>query len=261
MIDMHSHILFGVDDGAKVIGDSLVLIEEEVRKGVSHIILTPHNGKGCVNLHPELVNENFKMLNNQIVEKNIKVNLYLGNEVYLGKNYCETIWQESFYTLADSDYILIEFGIVDTPNIIPEACYEAVIKGYIPILAHVERYEFLYDNKQLISDILSEGAHFQINASSITDKQNKESNKFVHYLLKERLGSFVSSDVHNSGTRGFHLDEAYCIVRRLYGELYANKIFCLNQQNIIMNKYFDSPELVCSTDGVMLKIFSRRSLL
>ena len=260
MIDMHSHILFGVDDGAKVISYSLGLIEEEVSRGVSHIILTPHYSNRCTNLHPELVRENFKKLKDLVIEKNIKVMLYLGNEVYLGSDYCETIWQEPFYTLAGSDYILIEFDVVGASENIPEVCYEAGIKGYIPILAHVERYETLYDNKQLISDILSEGAHFQVNASAIIGGKNKESDKFVHYLLKERLVSFAASDVHNLDTRDFHLDEAYGVVRRLYGELYANKIFCLNQQNIIMNRYFDSPKLVCSTNGVMSKIFKRRGV-
>lgn len=255
MIDMHSHILFGVDDGAKTISDSLKLIKEEVSIGVSHIILTPHYNKGCADSNTERISDNFKLLKGLVKEENLNVNLYLGNEVYLDSNYYEIIWKDSFYTLADSDYILIEFSLADIPKNIPEICYEARLKGYIPVLAHVERYESLYGNKQLIMDILNEGAHLQVNASAVAGKESKESGKFVNYLLKNKLVSFVASDVHNLGSRSLYLYEAYKTVRKLCGESYADKIFRLNQRNIIMNKYFDSPELEYKSRGVLSKLF------
>jgi len=255
MIDMHSHILFGVDDGAKTINDSLNIIKEEISKGVSHIILTPHYKKRHVGSDLEKVVENYKLLRMIVKEEKLNVELYLGNEVYLDFNYYETIWKNSFYTLADSDYILIEFSTVDIPKNIPEICYEANLKGYIPILAHVERYDILYDNKQLIKDIVNEGAHFQVNASTIINKESKESYKFVNYLLKSELVSFVASDVHNMTTRGFYLDEAYKAVKQMCNEQYADKIFRLNQQNIIMNKYFDSPKLKSKNKGLISKLF------
>lgn len=255
MIDMHSHILFDVDDGARTISDSLELIKEEVKKGVDHIILTPHYKKRLAEEKQGKVLENFILLKDMAKEENLKAELYLGNEVYLDSNYFETIWKESFFTLADSDFILIEFSILDIPKNIPEICYEANLKGYIPIIAHIERYEFLYDNKQLISDILNEGAHFQVNASAVINKESRESYKFVNYLLKNELVSFVASDVHNLGARGFYLDEAYKTVKKLCSEAYAEKIFIENQQNIITNKYFDSPKLEYGKRGILSKLF------
>jgi protein-tyrosine phosphatase len=252
---MHSHILFGVDDGAKTIDDSMNLIREEVKKGVSQIILTPHYKKRQGNSNLQITSDNFEVLKNLVESEKLGVELYLGSEVYLDLNYYETIWNDSFYTLADSDYILIEFSLMDVPKNIPEICYEAGIKGYIPVIAHVERYETLYDNNHLIRDILNEGAHFQVNASSVINMEDKESRKFVNFLLKNKLISFVASDVHNMESRGIYLDEAYRIVKKQCNEDYADKIFMKNQQNIIKNRYFDNPRFLDGKKGILSRLF------
>jgi protein-tyrosine phosphatase len=255
MIDMHTHILYGVDDGARTIDDSLALINEEIKKGVNQIIFTPHYGKRYNDIDVDKITENFKILKDYAVAENLEVKLYLGCEVYLGVNYYDTIWKEPIITLAGSDYILIEFSMTDTPNNIPEICYEARLKGYIPIIAHVERYDVLYDNNQLIKDILNEGAYFQINAPTVINKEDKRGHKFANFLLKNKLVSFVASDVHNQASRAFYLDEAYRTVNRICGHSYAEKIFRENQENIIMNKYFESPKFGINKKGFLSKLF------
>lgn len=255
MIDMHTHILFGVDDGARTIDDSLALIKEEIKKGVNQIILTPHYRKRHRDTDIDKITDNFKILKDNVTAENLEVKLHMGCEVYLDFNYYDTIWKEPITTLAGSDYILIEFSMTDTPKNIPEICYEANLKGYIPIIAHVERYDVLYDNNQLIRDILNEGAHFQVNASTVINKEDKESHKFANFLLKNELVSFVASDVHNKDSRAFYLDEAYRTVNKTCGHSYAEKMFRENQENIIMNKYFDGPKLGINKKGFISKLF------
>lgn len=257
MIDMHTHVLFGVDDGAKTIENSLDLIKEEVNKGVSKIILTPHFKKKYGETSVEKINENFNVLKEIVCKENLKVELFLGSEVYLDHNYYDTLWKEPIITLAGSDYVLIEFSMTDIPKNIPEICYEVRLKGFIPVIAHVERYYTLYDNTQLIRDILNEDAHFQINASTIVNKEEKESCKFVNYLLKNELVSFVASDVHNKDSRAFYLDKAYSVVNKICSHSYAEKIFKENQEKIIMNKYFDSPKLEIKK-GFISKLFNKK---
>lgn len=257
MIDMHTHVLFGVDDGAKTIENSLDLIKEEINKGVSKIILTPHFKKRQGETNVEKITENFITLRNIVSEENLKVELFLGSEVYLDHNYYYTLWKEPIITLAGSDYVLIEFSMMDIPKNIPEICYEVKLKGFIPIIAHVERYDILYDNPQLIRDILNEGAHFQINASTIVEKEEKESFKFVNYMLKNELVSFVASDVHNRDSRAFYLDKAYIVVNKICNHNYAEKIFKENQEKVIMNKYFDSPKLE-HKKGFISKLFYKK---
>lgn len=243
MIDMHNHILFGVDDGPETIEESMELIREASNKGVSHIVFTPHFNKRNYSLNHDKVSVNFQLLKEATNEERINIELYLGNEVYLDSFGYNSIIENGFNTLAGSKYLLVEFNEILPPSNIPEICYEIAIKGYIPIIAHAERYEILYNNLKLLGEILNEGAHLQINASSILNKENKKRNKFAHYLLKNEIISFVASDVHNNTSRGFYLDEAYGEVCKICSKLYADKIFKLNQLNIINDKKLDSPKL------------------
>lgn len=255
MIDMHTHILFSVDDGAKTIFESIKLIEDEIQKGVSHIILTPHVNKRSNESSMDVVLNNFIFLKKAVSAAKLNVKLFLGNEVYLDSNYYDIIWNASYNSLAGSNYLLIEFDPTDTPENIPDICYEIKLKGFIPIIAHVERYESFYDNRQLLLDTLNEGAHLQINASSILNKENKDSYKFVTYLLKNQLVSFVASDAHNLDTRSSHMDGGYIITKKLCGNSYADKIFKINQYNILTNKYFDSPKMNNINKGYLSRLF------
>jgi|LAHS01.1.fsa_nt_gb protein-tyrosine phosphatase len=254
MIDMHSHILFGVDDGAKTLEESMELIREEVKKGVTHIIFTPHFNKRNYHLNQDKISANFQILKEYSEKENLNVQLYLGNEIYLDSIAYASIIDNGFYTLAGSKYVLVEFNELIPPVNIPEICYEINMSGYFPIMAHAERYEILYNNTKLLSEILDEGTHLQVNASSVIKNDNKARNKFTHYLLKNQLISFVASDVHNTVLRKFHLDEAYKAVTKIYGVEYADKIFKNNQLNIINNLYFDSPKFL-SKKGILSKFF------
>lgn len=260
MIDIHNHMLFGVDDGAKTIEDSIALIKDAINKGVSHIIFTPHykpNDKSIVS-DMKKVSQNFDVLKHIVYDEKLNVELYLGNEIYFRSNFYELLENGEFNTLAGSKYILIEFNVISTPKNIPEMCYESRIKGYIPIIAHVERYESLYNNNSLLNEILNEGAHLQVNASTILNMESKESYKFASHLLKNELVSFVASDVHNLDSRGFYLDIAYKRVKKLCGDNYADKIFYINQQKILSNEYFDTPKIKLGRGGILSKLFRNK---
>lgn len=258
MIDVHNHILFGIDDGAKTIEESIILIKEEIRRGVSHIIFTPHYKYKGVELDMENVVRNFNFLKDAVLNEKLNIELYLGNEIYFDTNFYEVLEKSKFNTLAGSDYILIEFSVINTPKNITEMCYEARIKGYIPIIAHVERYRSLYGDTSLLKDILDEGAHLQINASTLVDKESKESSKFVNYLLKNELVSFVASDMHDIKLRGCCLDEALKRIKKTCNDLYADKIFYINQQKILSNEYFDSPKIKSIGGSLLSKLFRNK---
>ena len=254
MIDIHSHILFGVDDGANTLEESMELIKEEVTKGVTHIIFTPHFNKRNYHLNQDKSSVNFQILKEASKKENLNVHLYLGNEIYLDSIGYASILDNGFYTLAGSKYILVEFNEIIPPDNMPEICYEINMGGYVPIIAHVERYEILHNNTNLLSQLLNEGAHLQINASSVINKENKAKNKFAHYILKNQLASFVASDVHHTLSRKFYLDKAYTAVTNIYSKEYADKIFKHNQLNIINNFLLDSPKFL-SKKSILSKFF------
>lgn len=258
MIDMHSHILFGADDGAKTVEDSKQLINEELSKGVRHIILTPHYKKKSGGMNKEGLSESFNVLTEYVQNEKLNIKLHMGNEIFFDDDFYDILNERGFYTLAGSDYILIEFSTVNTPKNIAEICYEIKIRGFVPIIAHVERYSLLYDNNELLEDILNEGAHLQVNASAVLNRESRNSNKFTNFLLKRELVSFVASDVHNMDTRRFYLDEAYRHVTKSYGTAYADKIFYLNQNKVLSNEYFDTPKIKSSRGRILSKLFRNK---
>jgi protein-tyrosine phosphatase len=255
MIDIHSHILFGVDDGAKTIEDSVNIIKEEISKGVTHIILTPHFKNKYIDIKLENIEQNYNALKEYILKNNMDINIYMGNEIFFDSNYYEILEEGDFYSLANSKYILIEFDVSDIPKNIAEMCYDARIKGFIPIIAHVERYSTLYKDMDLLKEILNEGALLQVNASTVANKEDRESHRFANYLLKHELVSFIASDIHNLRSRGFHLDEAFKAVKKSCGNVYANKIFRENQLKVIANEYFEIPHIKSNGGKILSKLF------
>lgn len=242
MIDIHSHILFDVDDGAKTIEDSIEIIKEAVKQGIDKIILTPHFEKK--HLDKQKIISNYELLKKEAQKQGLEAKLYLGNEIYLASDNLELIEEKAFFTLADSHYILVEFDDQNIPDNIADICYEIKLLGFIPIIAHTERYINLYQDKSLLEDIIEEGALFQVNASSIIKEESGGSHttsKFAHFLLKNKLASFVASDAHDIDYRGVHMLEAYNKTKQLCGQKYTDEIFTHNQQKIIDNIAIEYP--------------------
>lgn len=265
MIDMHNHILFGMDDGAKTIEDSIRYIKEETEHGVSSIIFTPHfnnrarmNCNNIIEDYHSKLSWNFRELQDRTANENIEIELHLGNEIYMDSKFIDILEQGEFQTLANSDYILIEFSTSDTHLNMAEICYESILRGYKPIIAHAERYSALCGNLDSLKNVLNEGAYLQVNASSVIGDESKESCKNANFLLKNKLVSFAASDMHNMTERGFRLHEAYNLVEKKYGIHYAEQIFTLNQQHIISNKYFDNPKLEKTKEGFLSKLFRHK---
>jgi protein-tyrosine phosphatase len=241
MIDMHNHILFGIDDGARNISESMVLIKEEIRQGVHKIVFTPHFKDG-VEFNREDILEKFQMLKDLVSLEGLNVELYLGSEVYFNSKFYDILDKKFFFTIAGSNYLLIEFSFLNFPENISEICYEIRLNGYVPIIAHAERYNNLCGNRKLLENVLKEGVLIQVNASSLVSKdicRFEHNHKFARYLLKNKLISIVASDAHNMTTRGIFLEEAYKNVEKKQGHEYAETVFKINQQGILNNEYID----------------------
>ena len=236
MIDIHCHILHGVDDGALTLQDSLKLIKHEIDNGVNSIIMTPHFNKNGEENDMYKVIYNFEELKEIIMLEKLNVKLYLGNEIFLKSDFYDVLEKNNFQTLAGSNYILVEFYELSSLKNVAEMCYAAVYLGYIPIIAHAERYYRLFDSLKMIEYVLNEGALLQINASSITNKKIKYHYKLAHLLIKHKYVSFVASDIHNINLEQSCLIDAYKIIKRKCGICYADKIFYENQLKIINNE-------------------------
>ena len=197
LIDIHTHIVFGVDDGARSLEESLKLIDMAVGQGIKAIIATPHN---MPNLTCEEIFEKVNILNEKIKEESIECNIYTGQEIFYSKDTIDLLKKKKYLTLADSNYILVEFDPEATFNYMKMATREIIFSGYIPIFAHVERYSSLRKNKRL-EEIRDMGALFQMNYGSLKGGIFNTNACWCKRQIKEGNISFMATDMHRIDSR------------------------------------------------------------
>ncbi len=227
MIDIHTHILPYVDDGSPDLETSIALIKSEMEQGVTDIFVTPHYYQYRGFLSTKAENEIiFNELKQQIKNLNLQVKLYLGNEIYYDKNTAKLLENGTLSTLSDSKYVLVEFSMISEEEDVAEAINTLTAKGYIPIIAHPERYPYL--NKTSDYKIMRHmGAKIQINSGSLTGYYGRQAKKLVFKLLKENLVDFAASDIHDF--RHGEILAGYKVVEKQFSKELADKIYCNNQ--------------------------------
>ncbi|XFA98545.1 CpsB/CapC family capsule biosynthesis tyrosine phosphatase [Candidatus Izemoplasma sp. B36] len=229
MIDIHTHILPNVDDGSPDLETSIELIKNEINQGVTDIFVTPHYYKYRGYLSSSEQNKKiFDMLVDRVNELELKINLYLGMEVYYTIDMLKLLENNTLSTMNHSSYVLIEFSLNKELESIPEAINNLTAKGYVPIIAHPERYPYLTKISEY-EYIKRMGALIQVNASSINGYYGRKVKKFVLNLIKNNLVDFVASDIHSFRTS--KLLDAYNLVKKQFSEetakkLFFNKLFC-----------------------------------
>ena len=228
MIDIHSHVLFGVDDGAKDVKESLAMIREYIDQGVKSIFCTPHVNSSVTISTREEQKKKFEKLKKETI--NNSLNLYFGAEIYISFRLPEIDYSK--YTMGDSNFLLVEFSTYSISQIIYHL-YNLIKKGYKIIIAHVERYEYL-TNEDLI-ELKRMGAYLQVNASSVIIKKSQRISKTIKFLLKNNLIDFIASDAHNLSSRKIRLDETYKFIKKRYGNVYADKVFYSNQKKFLVD--------------------------
>lgn len=223
MTDVHTHVMPFVDDGSDSFENSLALVKLLESEGVDKIILTPHYKKGRYEPTPERLNEEFNNFSKQVSDSGAKVELYLGEEVFCDKGIYELIKQNKILTLNGTQYLLIEFDYFNYTDI-ADFVFNLKTLGYIPVIAHVERYTYL-DVDTLI-EIKSQGALIQVNSSSVIGESGKKMQKKVLATIKSGIVDFVSTDIHYK--RQSSIKKAYKIVEKKFGKKVAEDLFTNN---------------------------------
>lgn len=199
LVDIHCHILPGVDDGAPDMETSRAMIRDAYEQGVRYIIATPH-------YRPEMFEPSMK-----------KVIRHLDKKLRP--------------TMLGSRYVLTEFSTNDSFVTVRNYIYELITKGYRPIVAHVERY-FCCQEPERIQELKKLGAQIQINADSVLGYEGHTIKKFCAGLMKDDLVDFIGSDAHNLEGRKMNLGKCATYVRKKMGQDYAEEIFVDNPRRI-----------------------------
>lgn len=205
MTDIHSHILFDVDDGSRTIEESIKLLKRMHEIGFNNVILTPHYIEGseynCENAEKR---DKIKQIKKELEKQNIDINICLGNEIFINNNICELIETDTIHTLNNTKYILVEFPFHNQIVNLEDIIYELKIKGLVPIIAHPERYSYFQENYKEVDKLREEGFIFQGNYASITGYYGKQSQKLLKYMLKKQYIDYLGTDIHR-------VDKAYVL--------------------------------------------------
>lgn len=242
MIDIHSHIVFDVDDGPKTIEDSRALLEESYRQGVRTIISTSHRRKGMFETPEAKIEENFKQVQELAKEIADDLTILYGAEIYYTSDILDKLEQEKIPRLADSQYALIEFSMITPYKEIHTALSNVLRLGVTPVVAHIERYHCLENDEKKVRDLINMGCYTQINSSSVLKPKlfgdtYKFMKKRAQFFLEKDLVHFVASDMHNLDPRPPYMQEAYQIISKKYGESHAEQLFRKNQELLLRSEY------------------------
>lgn len=217
MVDLHSHILFGIDDGPKTYEESVRLIEMEIDNCVDTVALTPHFCIGHGNPE-EFLEERDKLttdLISSISASGLRMTLIQAAEVRLSPELIGLSSIKSF-CYAGEGYMLVELPLEYYYDWIPIVLYELRLYGITPVLAHVERYSYFYENSKLLADLVSAGCMAQVNAGSLVDG-SRSKQRFVFSIIQKHLVQVMATDAHSVEQRPPKLEQAMGIVVKKFG--------------------------------------------
>ena len=230
MIDIHNHLVPGIDDGSDSLKLSRHLIKDAIEEGITDICITPHFMKhGPFKVKKKELVILFEQLKKDCSDLN--VNLYLGNELYIDRELDVLLAHDEICTMNDSNYVLIEFPFEEYKREFDEYLYNVSLK-YKIIIAHPERYAYVRKNHDFVDRWLKEGYLLQSNA---TFPYSKESKKVIMDLIEKGKLSFIASDAHNT-YRPLSLIEAYDTIARKFSEETAELLMEINPKRVIQNK-------------------------
>lgn len=230
-IDLHSHIAWDVDDGIKTKEDAIKALEQAIEDGIMGICSTPHVicGKTDTNAFQNILLRQQELME---IAKEMGVYIYSGAEMFMNIDFLDSLDNGIFQTLNESRYMLVEFDLsrdIHYISYIDEYLDELFCRGFIPIIAHVERFFPMGLDMEMIENWLDMGCLLQTNRTSLMGFQGKVIQRNAHHLVKNKMIHLVASDTHRTvGNRIEKLSDAYQVVIKLTDTEYANQLFLRN---------------------------------
>lgn len=220
--DIHSHLIPGIDDGAKTIEDSLALIKVQYDLGIRHFITTPHIMYDFYRNTPEIILGGLAELRTMLAVENLDVTINAAAEYYIDEGFLPKMENEKLLTLGDN-YLLFEISYINPPENLNDIVFAMQSNGYKPILAHPERYPFYYQHFDMYKRIRDTGVLLQLNFNSLAGYYGGDARHVAEKLIDEKLIDLIGSDMH-------HMRHAHCM-QKVCSENYFHKVAALNLLN------------------------------
>lgn len=218
MIDLHSHILQGIDDGASTLEDSMEMARLAVKDGIQQLAATPHHNNGRYSNESNSVRQAVDSLNQELSRHNIPLKVLPGQEIRINDQFWEEWEAGNLLTLNDSRYMLIELPSQHVPRDIWDIIHEMKIKDIVPIIAHPERNAELANDMDILMELVQAGAFSQVTTHSLNGLFGSRIRQIAMRMCQRQLVHIIASDAHNADQRPFGLSEAYTLIQRKLGD-------------------------------------------
>ena len=198
-VDMHSHLLPDLDDGLETMEQTIAFAKELQQLGYKKLICTPHILPDVHDNSPENILPRLEEVRKAFKENDIDMPIEAAAEYMVGPDFHDAILRGDKLLTFGNNYILIEMSYAAPSQNIVQVIFDLKIKGYRPILAHPERYNYYLGNNEIYDDFLARGCLLQINLLSLTGFYGKPVQKAAEYLVKNKMISFIGTDMHHQG--------------------------------------------------------------
>ena len=195
--DVHCHILPGIDDGAKDNKQMLQMVKIAYEEGIRYIVATPHYHPRRGEADAQVVRSVFGKARSLIKSEFPDMEIYEGNEIYFREDAKDMLRAGELLTMAGSDYVLVEFSTSVEKKQIKHAINQLQFAGYLPVIAHIERYNEIVSDYAFISEMVDAGVYIQVNASTITGEMGGAKKRFAKRLIKNDWLHFIGTDAHD----------------------------------------------------------------
>jgi protein-tyrosine phosphatase len=208
MIDLHSHILPGVDDGARDLDDALAIGRMAVADGIEVMACTPHFMPGLYDNEAHDIRHRVASLNEIFAQEGVNLALVLGGDAHIRPDFLTCLRSSTIPTLHGSRYVLFEPPHAVMPQRMDDLLFNVQVGGYVPILTHPERLKWIEQNYEMVVNLSNSGVWMQITAGSLTGRFGKRPQYWAQRMLAEGHVSILATDAHNTRSRPPLLAEA-----------------------------------------------------
>jgi protein-tyrosine phosphatase len=242
MVDIHHHLLPGLDDGSDSLETSIAMAKLASEDGITHIVCTPH-ANGQYRFDPALNRDKLSELRARLAVENIAITLGSGCDFHLSfDNVMEAKGDPGRFSINGLGYLLVEPPDYGIPPGTTETLYELQLAGLTPILTHPERNPTLQAEPERMRPWLRGGLLIQVTADSLTGHKGRKAERMAHMLLEKRWVHFLASDAHNTTSRPPHMREAHDLVATRYSTSYAHALCVTNPLAVFLGKQFTVEE-------------------
>jgi protein-tyrosine phosphatase len=262
MIDIHTHVLPGIDDGAQDLQESYEILQALSDQGVTELVATPHIISGVYENSRKIIAGKITEVRELIQKRNLNMTLHSGAELYCEPDLVSKVKKEDL-TLAQSNYVLIETALQRFPDNFEEILFNFQQEGFRPIIAHAERFSPFMNNIDYLLTIVNREIYVQMNSGSIWGVYGNAVKELALEMLNLGCVHVIASDVHGLKKRPILMKDTYDLVASNYSEELAEILFYENPKRILNNEvlihnfegYFDERKKPGSLKNKLKSIF------